>query len=111
MTNETEIEPALAPVLTLPVKLRDNNIERVLTEVHNYQCQHRRFEINAKLAKVKCADCKEQLDPMFALIQLVRAETRYHELHARYQDEMQRLAERSRTKCQHCGQMTRISSK
>jgi uncharacterized protein YeaO (DUF488 family) len=36
-------------------------------------------------------------------------EHRWHELHARYQDEMQRLAERERTKCQHCGQLTRIS--
>ncbi len=56
-----------------------------------------------------CADCKEKLNPMWALQQLSRAEHRYHELHARYHDELKRLGERSRTKCQHCDQMTRIS--
>jgi hypothetical protein len=106
---EIEIPDATAEVLAFPIKPRDNNIERVLTEVHSYQCAHRRFTIVAKLAQVTCSDCKERMDPMYALIQLVRQETSYHELHARYQDEMQRLAERSKTKCQHCGQITKIS--
>ncbi len=99
----------LASVTALPVKPRNNTTERVLTEVHSYECMHRSFIIDAKLAQVTCADCKERMDPMFALTQLVRQETKYHELHARYQDEMTRLGERSKTKCQHCKQMTSIS--
>lgn len=109
MTNENE-SIVSAEVVALPVKHRDNNIDRVLKEVHSYECAHRRFTIDAKLAQVTCSDCQERIDPMYALIQLARQETRYHELHARYQDEMQRLAERSRTKCRHCGQMTPISN-
>lgn len=101
--------PGMASVTTLPVKPRDNNIERVLTEVHTAKCYHRRFTIDEKLQEVECRDCGEKLNPMFALVQLARQENRYHELHERYQDEMTRLAERSKTKCQHCGQMTRIS--
>jgi hypothetical protein len=106
---DIEIPPDGAIIVAFPGTLRDNNIERVLTEVHGYECRHQRFTVDAALAQVSCADCKERLDPMFALIQLARKETRYHELHARYQDEMQRLGERSKTKCQHCDQMTRIS--
>lgn len=106
---EIEIQPVLAPVLTLPVKPRDNDTERVLTEVRSYACMHRRFTIDDHLQQVECRDCGEKLNPMFALISLCRQESRYHELHQRYQDEMKRLAERSKTKCRHCGEMTSIS--
>jgi hypothetical protein len=101
--------PELAPVVTLPVKQRDHDIERVLTEVAGAKCFHRRFTVDDKLQEVECRDCKEKLNPMFALIQLSRQETRYHELHARYHDELARLAARERTKCEHCAKMTRIS--
>lgn len=104
-----EIEPDLAPVLTLPVKRRDNTTERVLTEVAGVKCYHRRFTIDDKAQEVECRDCGEKLNPMYALVQLARQETRYHELHARYDDELKRLAERSRTTCRHCGKMTPIS--
>lgn len=99
----------MANVTALPVKPRSNETERVLTQVHSYKCSHRRFTVDEKLAQVECSDCKERLDPMFALTQLVHQETRYHELHARYQDEMKRLGERSKTKCRHCQKMTDIS--
>ena len=104
-----EIPPPLAPVLKLPVTPQKNDLERVLQEVHSYKCGHRRFTIDAKLMQVECRDCKEKLDPMYALIALSRQETQYHELHARYMDELTRLGERSKTKCQHCQRMTRIS--
>jgi hypothetical protein len=106
-----EIPPDLAPVFTLPVKPRDNSTERVLTEIRSYACMHKRFIIDDQLQQVECRDCKEKLSPMFALTQLCRQENRYHELHARYQDEMKRLGERSKTKCQHCDRMTAISRK
>lgn len=99
----------MSNVAILPVTPRDNSTDRVLTEVRSYECQHNRFTIDEKLQEVECRDCKEKLSPMYALLALARQETRYHELHARYQDEMKRLAERSKTKCQHCGQMSRIS--
>jgi Zn finger protein HypA/HybF involved in hydrogenase expression len=110
VTDDTDpAEPKLADVHALPVKPRPENVARVLTEVEPYTCQHTRFIINAKLAQVTCEDCQERLDPMQVLVTLSRGETKYHELHARYQDEMRRLGERSRTKCEHCDKMTRIS--
>jgi hypothetical protein len=96
-------------VTVLPVKPRDNSTERVLTEVRTYACRHARFVVDEKLEQVECSDCHERLNPIFALLQLCWQENRYHELHARYQDEMTRLGERSKTKCRHCGQMTPIS--
>lgn len=67
------------------------------------------FLVNETLAEVTCGKCGEKLNPMWVLGQLVAKENRWHEHFARYQEEMKRLAERSRTKCEHCGEMTRIS--
>ena len=46
---------------------------------------------------------------MFVLESLMHQESRWMRTREAYQEEMKRLDERSRTKCQHCGQMTRIS--
>lgn len=108
MTIRIDDSP-VAPVLALPVKPRTTSTERVLTMAPSYKCMHRRFSIDERLAQVTCSDCKERLDPMVALVSLSHQESRYHELHERYQDEMKRLKERSRTKCRHCGEMTPIS--
>lgn len=48
---------------------------------------------------------------MFVLKMLMQAESRWNQTRESYQEEMKRLRERSRTKCQHCGQMTRISGR
>ncbi|WP_423197897.1 hypothetical protein DFLDMN_001537 [Cupriavidus sp. H19C3] len=73
-------------------------------------CQHRHgFIINDKLMEVECSACHEKLNPMWALIQLANMETRWHQHHEQYQQEVARLRERQRTKCRHCGEMTPIS--
>ena len=59
--------------------------------------------------EVECGNCGTRLDPMFVLKRLAHEETKWLEARATYAEEMKRLGERSRTKCQHCGQMTRIS--
>ena len=97
-------------VTDLPITPRDNSTMRVLQVVPGMKCFHRRFVVDDTLAEVECADCHEKLSPMWVLRQLAQKENRYHELAARYQDQMKRLAERSRTKCRKCGQMTEISN-
>src|ERR1700679_614538 len=73
-------------------------------------CWHRGgYLVDERLAEVTCATCKAKLNPIWVLQQLTMAENRFHDLHARYQDELVRLNARSRTKCEHCGGMTRIS--
>lgn len=83
--------------------------DRVFTTVPLTTCWHKRYIVDDKAAEVTCADCNEKLNPMWVLQQLCNAENRYHELRARYHEELKRLGERSRTKCQYCGEMTRIS--
>lgn len=59
--------------------------------------------------EVECGLCGTRLDPMFVLRRLANEETQWERTRQSYREEMKRLAERERTKCQHCGKMTRIS--
>ena len=77
-------------------------------------CNHAEYEgaafiVDDKLDEVTCSKCQAKLNPMFVLKQLTGRETRFHEGHRRYHDEMKRLKDRTRTKCEHCDRMTRIS--
>lgn len=59
--------------------------------------------------EVECGHCGTRLDPMWVLKKLAHKETRWDRTRQSYAEEMKRLSERSRTKCEHCGKMTRIS--
>jgi hypothetical protein len=69
------------------------------------------YIVDPAAAEVECSNCKAKLNPMWVLARLAHKETDYHALAARYQQEMRRLSERTRTKCQNCGYMTRISDR
>jgi Zn finger protein HypA/HybF involved in hydrogenase expression len=104
-----EDPPESAEVHELPLKKRVTDTGKVLQEVAGMKCFHRRFIVDEKAAQCECKDCGEKLNPMWVLVQLSRRENQYHAYHARYHDELKRLSERSKTKCEHCRKMTRIS--
>jgi hypothetical protein len=99
-------------ILKLPAAFKDPPAgDRMLTPVDLKRCPHwnTTFEIDLKGAKCKCLGCNEDVSPMFVLEQLMHKESQWMRTRAAYQDEMKRLAERSSTKCTHCGKMTRVS--
>lgn len=98
-------------VTVLPVKRKEPpGNDAPFFVVKTAACPHfGPFLVDDKAATVECQQCGERLDPMYVLGRLAREETRWHETHKRYHEELARLKERSRTKCQHCGEMTRIS--
>lgn len=73
------------------------------------RCAHPRFIIDEALAEVECAVCSEKLNPLWVLAQLAREDRRMERVRKSMKEEHARLDSRSRTKCQHCGEMTRIS--
>lgn len=101
-------------VTRLPVRYKSHvPEERTLVRPHEVQryggCAHNKFIVDDKKLEVECGECGERLNPMWVLTQLASRDMRMHEAARRYKDEMKRLDERSRTKCDHCGKMTRIS--
>lgn len=99
-------------VVVLPVKTRvPRDEEAFLQPVPHSACQHwdGPFEVDEDAGKCKCLACGGEVTPIFVLMQLMRKESRWMQTRAAYNDEMKRLWERSRTKCQHCGKTTRIS--
>ncbi len=98
----------------LPVRnKREENGKLFLVKPVFGKCQHYNgpFEVDMDAGKCICQECNEEVSPMFVLNRLLAKESRWMRSHDNYKDEMKRLAERSRTKCQHCGQMTRISGR
>lgn len=97
-------------ILELPVRFKRDSEERTLHPVLVRACSHGHgFDVDESASEVTCRTCMAKLNPMWVLARLAHQETNYHETEKRYRDEMARLAGRSRTKCQHCHQMTRIS--
>ena len=107
-------------VTRLPVKFKARPTgERTLEVVHG-ACNHSfnivggqiknvTYIVDPAAAEVECSGCKAKLNPMWVLARLAHGETTYHDTAKRYQEEMARLKDRSRTKCDNCGHMTRIS--
>lgn len=71
--------------------------------------RHVTYVVDPAAAEVECGHCHAKLNPQWVLTRLAHNETLYLETQKRYQEEMGRLHERSRTKCDHCGKMTRVS--
>ena len=105
-------------VVTLGVRYRgpldaDNPPVLEVVRVGENPClfQHKGpYLVDEKLAEVECGTCHARLNPMHVLAELARQETRYHEYRRTYLEQVERLRKRSRTKCEHCDKMTRISS-
>lgn len=110
---DSPIDTGDATVVQLPVKHRNLEGGPMLNPVPFSKCTHWKgpFEVDVDGGKCKCLSCDAEVSPMFVLESLMRKESQWMQAHDRYHDEMARLAARTRTKCTHCGQITRISSK
>lgn len=109
MNDETETDGG---VVRLPVQHKaPPNEERMLVAVPYANCQHLRgpYTVDVKAGKCVCRQCGCEVSPMFVLEQLMHEESQWMSTRRAYQAEMERLGNRSRTKCHHCGKLTRIS--
>lgn len=66
------------------------------------------FLINSDLNVVECEACDEKLNPIYVLEMMSSHETRWHEFAKEYAEAKKDLSKRTRTRCQHCAQMTKI---
>jgi ribosomal protein S27E len=99
-------------IVDIPVEFKSPEAkDRFLKRVYTPECRHTTgpFLVDDTLMTVECGTCKKIISPVYVLILLANKETQWH-LHREYFDKrVAELAERNRTKCDHCGKMTRIS--
>jgi len=74
-----------------------------------YRLRHVQYRFREGETEVECGQCSARLEPMWVLRQLAARESEYNRRRTVAQDEMARLSGRSRTRCEKCGHMTRIS--
>ena len=104
-------------VAQLPVKFKkpapEDRTVLHLHEVGRSGCMHLfvSYLVDESAAEVECSKCGAKLNPMWVLSRLATEDRRMREAASRYQDELKRLKERSRTKCMHCRKMTLISDR
>ncbi|APP85429.1 hypothetical protein CFBP498_38110 [Xanthomonas hortorum pv. vitians] len=97
-------------IVQLPKRTK-GDVTGPLTVVHNYGgCRHAHTEVDEKKAEVTCRDCGEKINPIWLLMQLATEDRMLRDRWASMKAELSLMGERVKTKCQHCGQMTRIRS-
>ena len=98
-------------ITPLPVKPKADTGHLMLVPPPYEGCKHLgvSFEVDVDGGKCKCKTCGGEVSPWFVLKALMQRESQWNRTREAYQDEMKRLGERSRTKCDHCGKMTQIS--
>lgn len=81
-----------------------------LLQPYEKKCDHRDkgVVVDEALLDVTCRGCGSKLDPVWVLARLAEHESQWRRSREAYMDEAKRAKERRSTKCQHCGQMTRI---
>lgn len=99
-------------ITTLPIKPKADTGHLMLVPP-SAGCPHfpANYEIDVDAGRCRCKICGGEVSPWFVLKMLMHHESTWNRTREAYQDEMKRLRERSKTKCDHCGKMTRISNR
>lgn len=98
----------LTPISTAPQRAKVICLREGASKYRPGKCQHMHMTVDDELATVACDDCGEKLNPVAVLLRLANEESRWGQRANELRDALQRLDQRQRCKCQHCGQMTRI---
>lgn len=72
-------------------------------------CEHRKVTVDQKLTYIKCRDCKQNINPIWWLTQLIGKWSHFKRLHARYTAAAKLYEEKQRTRCEHCRRITRVN--
>lgn len=73
-------------------------------------CKHNKFIVDTQLGYVKCGICNEHLNPMWVIEQYANHEHRLFQQLNRLNSLTKILKDKTKCKCEHCGQMTKIEN-
>ena len=72
------------------------------------KCNHFRCELDEALAELMCKDCGEKLSPVAYIKVIAEAWAHYERRIQEYQDGKRLYEAKTRCRCEHCKQMTRV---
>lgn len=67
------------------------------------------YIVDERLAEVQCGDCGAKLEPVWVLRSLCEKEARWNQRRTEFLELQAETRDRTRTRCQHCDQMTNIN--
>ena len=73
------------------------------------KCTHARVYVDARKNTVTCRDCDAEVNAVWYLSRICDKWSEFERYRKQYETAKVLYDERSRTKCQHCHEMTRIS--
>jgi hypothetical protein len=98
-------------VTALKPKERKTPGGNTLHVAHGHACRHTHVTVDPTLATLQCNDCKEKLDPIPYIVMLAHHEHRLWVRGAEMHAAAELAAQKTRTKCEHCGKMTRVNTR
>lgn len=73
------------------------------------QCFHSKFTVDEDLEIVECGLCGEKVNPYYVIRRLASEESRFVWRYKELSALKTKLEKKTRTKCQHCKQFTRVN--
>lgn len=75
---------------------------------HKSMCRHNALLIDESLELIECKNCGERINAFFAIRQLMRLSDKWAREKAELELTREAAEKKTKTKCQHCGQMTKV---
>lgn len=76
----------------------------------SYKCLHKKIAIDPTLAECTCRDCGERLNPIEVLRRMANEESQLMQRIMHLEGLEKKIERKIKTKCQHCGRMTKINA-
>lgn len=73
------------------------------------KCPHYRIAVDVDFAAIECRDCGKELNPIEWIAMMTEEWARVTSLYKKYTVAKELYDEKERSRCQHCGKMTRIN--
>ena len=92
----------------MPQEVKVVSIEIARKRYDDKHCEHYCVEVDEARNNVVCQKCGIELNPIWILARFAREQTQWESNRKAYKEERERLEQKQRTKCRHCGEMTKI---
>lgn len=92
--------------------MKDEKVKYLSLEHKRYknygECSHDYAIVDEELNEITCLHCNKKLNPIKYLAKLADKEGAFYRKHVELREAHAKLLDKTRCKCQNCGQMTRI---